>query len=79
MIKNKVMKTKQKFTVYYGLEKITKITGTKRTIINRLKNISTPLWCDSLFIEQPDGDIKPYEEQSFFEFSDKEYDEVKNI
>lgn len=72
-------KRKQRYVVFYGEEKIISIEGTKRTIINRLKRISTPTWCESLFVELPNGDVQPYEDQNHLSFTDNEMDEAKNL
>ena len=45
------MKTKPKYTIFYGYDKLTCFTGTKRAIINRLKKLNIVTWADTLEVE----------------------------
>lgn len=61
------MKRKPTYTIFYGQEKLTCFTGTRRAIINRLKRLNTTIWCDDFLVEG-------YEDGGFF--TDEEFDEL---
>lgn len=69
---------KKRYRIFYGEEILTCFVGTKRAIINRLKNLNTVYWSDSLeFFEVEDTEYN--NPLPFSIFTDIELDEMINL